>query len=508
MKKYQLNFASRWPSMYDYVSREKRAYRLIRTLSEYFGEDRLSSLTVLDIGSSTGIIDNVLSTKFKKVIGSDIDKGAINYAKKTFRNKKLEFRIGDAMNLQFKDNSLDVVICAQVYEHVPNQKRLFSEIYRVLKPGGVCYLAALNKLRVWEPHYNLPFLSWLPKGFANFYLKFTGRGNVYFETLRTYWELQKMNRKFEIIDWTRDIILNPKKYGYEDKIPSNPILSKPLYFISFFYKFFSPTFFWLLVKPTTTSVKNKFNINWTPTPTFLYRNYLYKKIISRLPKNSFFLDVGTGNGVLLNYLVRAGFKGEAIDISTEAIEFARIQLEEKNKKIIKFADLLQYKPKKLYDVVLCFETLEHIKDDTLAMKKIYELLKPGGMFILSVPAHESKWGTIDRLKGHFRRYEKNDLIEKLLASGFQMQEIYSYGFPLLSSVRKISSSGKLLKSKSKQKDVRSRTKESSIEQEYNPKFKFLMKEFLFLPLFKFMDLFLRSDLGIGYIAVGKKAKIK
>ena len=505
MDRYQHEYASNRPSMYDRTSREKRAERMIKTLAEYFGEKRLSSLTVLDVGSSTGIIDNILSKKFKKVVGSDIDEGAVEYAKKTFKKSNLEFRISDAMNLPFAQNSFDVVICAQVYEHVPNTQKLFNEIYRVLKPGGVCYLAALNKLRIFEPHYGLPFLSWLPKGVANFYLRVTNKGNKYFETLRTYWELQEMNKKFEIIDWTREIILNPKKYGYDDKIPENQISSKIILFLSLFYKIFSPTFFWLLVKPKDIPEKTNLKIEWAPTPTFLYRNYLYRMITSKLPQNSFFLDVGTGNGILLNQLIKEGFRGDAIDFSIEAIEFARIQLEGKNKDIVKLADLFKYKPEKKYDFVLCFETLEHIKNDLLAMEMINNLLKPGGMFILSVPAHKSEWSTIDEIKGHFRRYEKEELRGKLLTSGFSICEIYSYGFPLLSIVRKFSSSGKLVKSDGRDR-TRERTKESSIVQEYNPKFQFLMKEFLFLPLFKLMDLFLKTDLGIGYIAVAKKVR--
>lgn len=508
MDKYQLEYASGRPSMYDYASREKRAHRMIKTLGEYFGEDKLSSLTLLDIGSSTGIIDNILSAKFKKVVGSDIDNGAVNYAKKTFKNKNLEFQMGDAMNMQFKDNSFDVVICAQVYEHVPDQKKLFSEIYRVLKPGGVCYLAALNKLRIWEPHYNLPFLSWLPKNFANLYLRSTGRGNIYFETLRTYWELQTMNKKFEILDLTREIIRNPGKYGYEDAIPSNPLLFMPLQAISSFYKFFAPTFFWLLIKPSNKAKEKKFDINWTPTPAFLYRNYLYKKIIKNFPRDYFFLDVGTGNGVLLNSLIELGFKGEAIDSSEEVIEFAKKQLGDKKARIIKFQDLFKYNSKRLYDFILCLETLEHIKDDLAAMKKISTLLKPGGFLVLSVPAHKTAWSKIDELKGHFRRYEKKELRERLVKSGFKVQEIYSYGFPLLWFTRKISSSGKFLKSKSRQKDMVSKTKESSIEQEYNPKLRFLVNEPVLLPFFKFMDLFLKTNLGIGYIAIGKKLKNK
>ncbi len=490
--------------MYDYSSREKRAYRMIKTLEEYFGKDRLSSLTVLDIGSSTGIIDNILSTRFKKVIGSDIDEEAINYAKENFKNKNLQFRLANGINLNFKSNIFDVVICAQVYEHVPNQKKLFSEIYRVLKPRGVCYLAALNKLRILEPHYGLPFLSWLPKNLANLYLKLTGKGKFYFETLRTYWELKEMNKRFRITDWTREIILNPKKYGYDDKIPSNPVLSKPLQLVSVFYKFFSPTFFWIMTKPLVTSNAKKFSLDLTPTPTFLYRNYLYKRITSKFLKNSFFLDIGTGNGILLRDLLKLGFKGEAIDISEEAIEFAKMQLGERNQKIIKYADLFKYSPKRLYDAVLCFETLEHIMDDELAMKKIYTLLRLGGVFILSVPAHISRWSTLDELKGHFRRYERGELINKLLTSGFQIQNIYSYGFPFLVFIRKISSRGKLLRSKSKKRGIKLRTKESSIEQEYNPKLRFLINELILRPLFKFMDLFLKSDLGIGYIVIARK----
>lgn len=54
----------------------------------------------------------------------------------------------------------------------------------------------------------------------------------------------------------------------------------------------------------------------------------------------------------------------------------------------------------------------------------------------------------------------------------------------------------------------SKTKESSIEQEYNPKLRFLVNEPILLPFFKFMDFFLKTDLGIGYIAIGKKPTSK
>lgn len=248
-------------------------------------------------------------------------------------------------------------------------------------------------------------------------------------------------------------------------------------------------------------------LSWTPTPTFLYRNYLYKKIASKLSRKSFFLDIGCGNGVFLNYLTDLGFTGEAIDISREAIDFAKKQLKKPKAIKIKLEDLFKYKPEKKYDIVFCFETLEHIEKDDEAIKKIFNLLKPGGYFISSIPAHKKEWSKLDELKGHFRRYEREELRKKISSAGFRVEDIYSYGFPILWIFRKISSSGKLLRSKSKDQDKVKKTKESSIEQEYNPKLQFLVKnKFLMYPLFKIMDLFLETDLGLGYLAVARKPK--
>lgn len=238
MSKYQLNYASGRPQMYDRVSREIRAKRIIKTLEDYCGD--LKNLTLLDLGSSTGIIDNILATKFKRVTGCDIDKHAITYASKNFKKRNLEFKLEDAMNLSFKNKSFDVVICAQVYEHVPNPEKMFNEIYRVLKKNGVCYLAALNKLWPIEPHYNLPFLSYLPKNLANLYIKLTRKADKYYETTMTYWELTKLVEKFTKVDYTEKILTYPKKFGYQ-----TPWIPK---FIAKHLRYFTPTLFWILVK--------------------------------------------------------------------------------------------------------------------------------------------------------------------------------------------------------------------------------------------------------------------
>lgn len=250
--KYQEEYAAGRPQMYDTASRVVRAQRIVKLLIHYY-DGKISKLKVLDVGASTGIIDNELAKHFGKITGIDIDKGAIAHARKTFKPKNLVFKHEDAMDLSFKDNSFDLVICTHVYEHVPDSRVLFKEIYRVLKPGGVCYLAAINRLWPLEPHYDLPFLSYLPKSIANKYVKIFGKADKYWENPETYWKLQKITSDFEIKDYTAKILKEPKRFGFDDKITSKlQFIAKLLSPAS---TYFAPSFFWLLIKDPTEGDK-------------------------------------------------------------------------------------------------------------------------------------------------------------------------------------------------------------------------------------------------------------
>ncbi len=228
------------PQMHDFASRKLKGIRITKTLENFLGRKKLKEIKILDVGSSTGIIDSVLAKKSREVWGIDIDKKGISFAQKNFKYKNLHFKIGSALKLGFNNNTFDVVICSHVYEHVANPERLFNEIYRVLKPNGVCYFAALNALWPIEPHYNLPFLSWLPKNLGNFYVKILGKAKKYYENPMFYWQLKNLVKKFKVVDYTVKILTHPKKFGYQ-----NPPIPK---FMSNYLRYFTPTFFWLLIK--------------------------------------------------------------------------------------------------------------------------------------------------------------------------------------------------------------------------------------------------------------------
>lgn len=93
-----------------------------------------------------------------------------------------KFQKVSGVELPFSNNSFDVVITNHVVEHVGDwdqQLLHIKEIQRVLTPTGQCYLAVPNRWMLTEPHYQLKFLSWLPKNWRSTYLKLWRKGNFY-----------------------------------------------------------------------------------------------------------------------------------------------------------------------------------------------------------------------------------------------------------------------------------------------------------------------------------------
>ena len=73
-----------------------------------------------------------------------------------------------------------------------------------------------------------------------------------------------------------------------------------------------------------------------------------------------------------------------------------------------------------YDLVLALDVLEHIRDDVRTMKKVRKLLKPGGLFFVTVPAYKFLWSTHDEALHHLRRYHSLEINQKLRDSGFMI----------------------------------------------------------------------------------------
>ena len=227
-------------------SRADKADKILAILKDYLGDD-LTRYTCLDVGCSAGAITHHLANKFRFTVGFDLDRLAIQEASANFQRDILSFGIANGALLPLSDSCVDVVICAQVYEHAADQQSLADEIWRVLRPGGVCFFSGPNRLAVMEEHYWLPFLSWLPRPLANWYMRTTKKGNVYDINPLYYWQIQDLWRKFDRYDYTPIMIKFPSKFSLNETLGLHWVSRLPLQFLAVLAVFF-PNYNWILVK--------------------------------------------------------------------------------------------------------------------------------------------------------------------------------------------------------------------------------------------------------------------
>ncbi len=165
-------------------------------------------------------------------------------------------------------------------------------------------------------------------------------------------------------------------------------------------------------------------------------NFTYKIILEIIDKylNSTkkILDIGCGVGTLSLYLANKGNSVDGIDISNNAIKACKdsaniLKLNKNtNFRVMKFPEQI---PNKKFDFILFIEVIEHLENDQLALKKIFTLLKKGGIVILSTPSRNAplyKLGLaskFDKEVGHLRRYTVDELESKCKKVGFEVIEI-------------------------------------------------------------------------------------
>ncbi len=140
-----------------------------------------------------------------------------------------------------------------------------------------------------------------------------------------------------------------------------------------------------------------------------------------------------------------GDKSSAIDFGAGAGEFA-IRLKQKNKEIICVEadeELCKNLEKNGLAVYKALEdapaiariyhsnVLEHIEDDVNILRAMHAKLQDDGKMFIYVPAFMCLYSEFDKLIGHYRRYTKNELVEKLKKSGFSIERaeyVDSIGF--------------------------------------------------------------------------------
>lgn len=242
MRGYQHNFITKSKVLTDPLSRAEKAAKILQVLERHTILE-LSACSALDVGCSSGLLTSYLAPHFKLIVGVEFDSLSIFSATTSVRSV-VNLVQGDGLFLPFKNSSFDVVICAQVYEHVPDDRLLAAEIYRVLRDEGVVFFSGPNWLFPVEPHYYIPFLHWLPSKAADRLLSILGHTEPYYERSRHYWGLKQVWANFEVVDVAADVLAwQWRKIGWLQRL----VLTAP-HLLWKVMQPFLPNFNWVLFK--------------------------------------------------------------------------------------------------------------------------------------------------------------------------------------------------------------------------------------------------------------------
>jgi len=142
---------------------------------------------------------------------------------------------------------------------------------------------------------------------------------------------------------------------------------------------------------------------WYDTPLGAYADRAEKRAIysflKDLPPNSLILDLGTGTGVLLQFLLKKKFEVIGIDFSKDMIKRAKEKIGKKQGTLaIGDIENLPFQ-KEAFDVVTAMTTLEFVKNVKKLLQEIRRVLRSGGQFILGVLTAINSWSFDRKIRG-------------------------------------------------------------------------------------------------------------
>jgi SAM-dependent methyltransferase len=245
-RSYQRDYSKHFKGVLDAERKTQQGLRFAAVL-DAAGCRSLAGGPALDLGCSAGYNTRAMCRQFDAVVGFDLDEHAVRLAR-TILPANGKLLVADCLRLPFRSGVFKAILCSQIYEHVPDPGRMVQEMERVLADDGMICLGATNKWILLEPHYGLPLLSWLPRRWADWYLKALRGVDHYYENLLSYGQLKQLFGRFRIEDFSLRMIKNAKSFHcYEMVRPYRVLLKLPDSILSWLLPMF-PSVVWILRK--------------------------------------------------------------------------------------------------------------------------------------------------------------------------------------------------------------------------------------------------------------------
>lgn len=162
---------------------------------------------------------------------------------------------------------------------------------------------------------------------------------------------------------------------------------------------------------------------------FRNRNELIKQTILNFKesgKNTSFLDLGGGNGIVAKSCQDLGFDTYLVEPGTGALNAKARGIKHV------YCCTLNELPQDLgFDIVGAFDVIEHIESPIQFLTDIKPRLKDNGLVVLTVPAYNILWSDEDTSAGHCRRYSMQSLTGELKKAGYSIRHSSYFFLPLL-----------------------------------------------------------------------------
>ncbi len=156
--------------------------------------------------------------------------------------------------------------------------------------------------------------------------------------------------------------------------------------------------------------------------------------MSCINKKNTLLDYGCGVGSLTYYFSKFFNESIGVDVSEKAIQIANQSIENVKSlnNVVKFFTLKNFDNKthtNRFDLIICSEVIEHVKDDKELIKKMFRYSRKKGILFLSTPSLNAPLYRLGLLKnfdvrvGHLRRYSVDNLVKLVEHEGFVVKKV-------------------------------------------------------------------------------------